>query len=568
MQTFGPILIYFVFLFVVGFSLRKVSSKGSKEFFLGGRDMPWWLAGTSIVATTFAADTPLVITGLMATKGFSGNWFWLSALFAHAAVVVIFAKCWSRAGTVTDTELLSIRYSGKSAHYLRYFKAFIGGVIVNCIIMGWVIRAMVKVCSQFLNWQEMTPRLYSFVDSFWPNVGVLGNASDAITIVLLILIVMIYSSMGGLKAVMYTDLIQFGVAVFATSYLAYEIWAEVGGRQGIVSGLINQYGENHQFTNLFPTEETGWLKKLNVGFGLFMIYLFAQSSSRLDVDGSGYLMQRLNSCKSDKDATKASMLFVTLHYLVRAWPWMIVGMGALILIPLGQEETVFNGAAAAIGSDRELAFPFLMKQYLSPFMQGLLLTSFLAAFMSTIDTHLNWGSSYVVNDWLPLIKNDADQKTKTLISRLSIWSFGTIAILVSFQIGSIEKAWQWMAALSASVGIPNILRWLWWRVTAFGEICAMVTGITVALLLQFSDVPYEFRLILVSGSGILGLILGITFGPKTDQKVLESFQEKVRPVGIWPGHAVFPIKEIFQVFGLILTGVFLFWLGKGLLFGF
>lgn len=568
MQTLIPILIYFAFLFAVGFSMRKVASKGSKEFFLAGRDLPWWLAGTSIVATTFAADTPLVITGIIANKGLSGNWFWFSAIFAHALVVVVFAKNWSRAGTVTDSELISMRYSGKAVKHLRLFRAFLAGVVINCITMGWVIRAMAKICSQFIDWQTIAPGFYRFIDSLWPKVGVLGNTSDAITIIGLIAIVVAYSSMGGLKAVILTDFIQFAIAVLATGFLSYEIWQAVGGQAGLNEKLTGFYGANHDYTNLFPSSETSWLKKLNMGLGVFMVYLFAQSCAQPEADGSGFLMQRINSTKSDKDAAKASLLFVILHYLVRIWPWIVVGVGALVLIPIGNEGVIFGESALAVGEDRELAFPFLMKQYLSPLMLGLLLTSFLAAFMSTMDTHINWGASYVVNDWLPLFKSDLSQRQKTMLSRLSVVGFGLLAILVSFQINSIEKAWQWVAAVAASIGVPNILRWLWWRVSAVGEISAMIVGFLSAVLLINLEVAYEFRLIVVILCSFIGLLIGIFFGPTTDKEIIDSFYDKVQPFGIWPERQFFPTQEIIKVIAIISGVIFGLWFIKSIIFGF
>ena len=262
-------------------------------------------------------------------------------------------------------------------------------------------------------------------------------------------------------------------------------------------------------------------------------------------------MQRLNACRSEKDARRAGLVFVFFQYLVRAWPWLVVGIGALVLIPLGQEAAVFNGEAAVIADDRELAYPFLIKQLLSPWMIGIIAASFLAAFMSTMDTHLNWGSSYIVNDWIPLFGKKLTPKAQGRAGRLAVIAFAGVAILVSFQINTVEQGWRWLAAITSSLAAPTLLRWFWWRVSAFSEITAIVTGLIAAIVVHATGVAYEFGLICIMLSSVAGMLLGIFLGPKTDPAVVETFCSKVQPAGVWPSTRRFPGRELLLVAGIV-----------------
>jgi SSS family solute:Na+ symporter len=563
-QIYLPILIYFAFTLSVGLMLKEKASESTNDFFLGGGDMPWFLTGLSIVATTFAADTPLAITGIIAGKGLSGNWIWLSVVVAHAAVIAFFSCYWNRAKTITDSELITLRYSGKPAGFLRLLRAGLGGILINCIIMGWVIRAMVKISSEFFDWQKMAPWLYDLVSVFWPST--FGSPSEGVTILVLILLVVVYSTMGGIRGVIYTDMLQFALAFGGSTMLAWSLWDEVGGRSGIQTSLAELYGPNHTYLNLFPNGAT-WLSELDIGFGVFGIYLFVQSFSRPDVDGGGYMMQRLNATKGDDGARKAAATFVLFHYLIRLWPWLIVGVAALILIPLGHEHSVFSGEAVHIASDREAAYPFLMKHFLSPWAMGFLLTSFLAAFMSTMDTHLNWGASYIVNDWIPRLVGELEIKKQVLAARCSVAGFGVLGILVSFQIDTIEKAWQVLAAIGAALGLPTLLRWLWWRVTAWSELLSVLFGLTTYGIVLLTDQPYEWGIILITGGSAVGVLIGAYLLPPTDPNVIQSFYDKVQPKGVWPQGSRFPGIElviIVVVSAIVVGGL---QLGVTLLFG-
>lgn len=562
-----PILIYFAFTFWIALYFSRSSGKSIEAFFLGGRTLPWWIAGTSIAATTFAADTPLAVTGMIAAKGISGNWFWLAAMGVHTSMAIFFAKYWSRLGTVTDSELISVRYSGKSADFLRIFRAGISGLLMNCIIMGWVIRAMVKVVGQLFNWQDIAPGLYEFFATFWPQSSALGTPSEGISILILITLVAVYSSMGGLKGVVITDLFQFALAIGGSIILATAVWDLAGGQAGILASLSQLYGDDHKYLDLFPSADSDWLQNLEMGMGFFGLYLIAQGIARPEVDGGTYFMQRLNACKSVKDARRAGLVFVVFQYLIRVWPWFIVGVGALVLIPLGNEASAFGGAAAAIAGDRELAYPFLIKQLLSPWVIGLLMASFLAAFMSTMDTHLNWGSSYVVNDWIPRMGVRLSPKAQGFAGRIAVIGFAAVAILVSFQINTVEQGWRWIAAITASLAVPSLLRWFWWRVSAFSEITAIAAGLIVAAIVHITGVAYEYGLLYIMATSVIGMLIGIYFGPQTDPEVIRSFHEKAKTKGVWPDSRQFPMQELLVVAGIVMAVILTLRIGIRILFG-
>ncbi len=559
-----PILVYFVFTLGVGVFMKEKASESAEDFFLGGGALPWWLTGLSIVATTFAADTPLAITGIIAGKGLSGNWIWLSVVGAHAAVIALFSCYWNRAATLTDSELITLRYSGAPARFLRLLRAGLGGIVINCIIMGWVITAMVKISHEFFDWQEIAPWLYNLVSYVWP--ASFGSPSEGVTILILILLVVVYSTMGGIRGVIYTDMFQFALAFGGSILLATTLWGEIGGRSGLQRSMAALYGADHSYLSLFPGAGS-WVTHLEVGAGVFGIYLMVQAFARPDVDGGGFMMQRLNATHGDDGARKAAATFLLFHYLVRIWPWLVVGVAALVLIPLGQEAAVFDGAAAHLATDREAAYPFLMKQFLSPWAMGLLLTSFLAAFMSTMDTHLNWGASYIVNDWLPRLFGELDIQKQVLAARFSVVGFGVLAILVSFQIDTIERAWEVITAIGASLGFPTVLRWLWWRVSAWSELLSVCFGLSAYGLALIGGVPYELSIITITLSSAIGTLVGAYLLPATDEDVIQSFYEKVKPAGVWPQGSRFPGRELAVLVGTVAFVVACLQLGIWWLFG-
>ena len=518
----------------VGIAFKRRAGRNRSSYFLAGRALPWWWVGASMAATTFAADTPLAVSGIIADKGLSGNWLWIPAIGVHAAVFILFAANWSRSGVMTDAELIRLRYSGGSAYALRWCRAGLQ-LMQNCVVLGWVLRAMVKVASPFFLWHEWFPGFMAGVEAAWPPGTAIGSASEGMTILVLLLIVGFYSTLGGLRGVVLTDLAQLSLALVGSTWLAVCAWKAVGGRKGLIDGLAALYGPGHAYLDWFPTPGSGWLGAVGVSAAIFGLYIVVQSFSNMSADGGGYFMQRLNAANSPEAASRATLLFLMIHYMVRVWPWFIVGLVALVLIPLGNETASLNGAGALVATDREMAWPVLMAYLLGPGWLGIVLTSLLAAFMSTVDTHINWGASYLVNDVWLVLRPTASDREQMRVARSAVILFVLLAIVVSARIDTIAQGWKWMATLGAALGLPTLLRWLWWRVNASGEIGAMLAGLSVGTALTLlTDVPYEIRLIWVAAASLTGLLAGMFLGPPTEPEKLRQFVDTVQPFGAWP----------------------------------
>lgn len=529
------ILGYLVGALGVGFLVRKQAEQSREAYFLAGRSLPWWWAGASIAATTFAADTPLAVTGIIADRGLSGNWMWLSWVAVHAGVVVYFASRWSRLGVVTDAEFVALRYPGRAAEVLRLFRAGLYGLVYNALILGWVLKAMVKIAEPFFDWSKWTPGLVHALALVWRASSAFGTPAEGLTVLVLLLVVAVYSSAGGLAGVVITDLLQLGLALVGSTYFAVVALDAVGGPSGLGRALSGLYGPEHPYLDLFPGRSGGWLDAAGLGAFAFGAYLVVQSFANLPSDGGGYLMQRLNATRSPKDAQRAALLFVFLQYLLRAWPWFVVGLVALVLIPLGQEASALGGAAASVAGDRESAYPILMQALLPSGMLGIMVASLLAAFMSTVDTHLNWGASYVVSDLLPKLRPDASNRVRIRVARGSVAAFTLLAVFVCFQIQTIEVAWQWIAVLGAALGPVTALRWLWWRVTAWSELASAAAGLSTSLVLSTGfELGYEHRLILIASTATLALLLSVLFGPKADKEAAAVFASRAQALGFWP----------------------------------
>ena len=514
---------YLVVALGVGLAVRREAGADRRSYFLAGQGLSGWWAGLSIAATTFAADTPLAVTGLVATRGLSGNWLWLSRLFVHAAVVAFFASTWRRTGVVTDAELISLRYSGRAADWLRGLRAGVYGTILNSLTLAWVLRAMIKVAEPVFAWERWTPELIAWLAGWWP-AGAGIPPSQALTVLALLAVVAIYSSLGGLRGVVLTDLVQLSIAIIGSVALAYYALEAVGGIGGLIQRLRDLYGVDHRYIELFPRPE-GWLAETGVGIPLFVAYLLVQGLALSPADGGGYVMQRLNATRSVRDARTAALSFLVIQYLLRVWPWFLVALAALALIPI-------TGNAAEV--DREATYPLLALRLLPAGLVGLLVTSLLAAFMSTVDTHLNWGGSYVVTDIYLRLRPRAGADQQLRVARAAVVFFVVVALLVSFHIDSIARAWQWRASFGAAIAVPTLVRWFWWRVTALSELTALGAGLLAALLMAALDLGgYELRLLGTTCTSGAGMLIGILVGPQTDPAQLRRFVERARPYGWW-----------------------------------
>jgi Na+/proline symporter len=531
---------YLLFALVVGLASRVRGSEGRESFFLADRSLPWWWAGTSIAATTFAADTPLAITGIVASRGFAGNWMWLSWLVVHAAVATLFARRWWRAGVVTDAEFLALRYHGREAEWLRSARAALYGLVYNVIILGWVLRAMGKIVQPLVDWESWAPWLVTVAERLLPASSTLGSPAEAITVVLLVALVALYATVGGLRGVVRTDLVQFALGMAGSIWLALAAWQAVGGRGGIRSGLAEHYAHRlDELVRFVPSASEGWGGAVGLGaFGLGL-YLLVQSYANVPADGGGYLQQRLSAARSERDAEHAALLFVVLQYAVRIWPWLVVAFAAMVLVPVGGEvATLGPSLGPMVAADREMAYPALMLTLLPPGALGLLVVSLLAAFMSTVDTHFNWGASYAVTDVALRLRPDLSPAAQVRVARLAVLGFSVAAVIVAVHIARIEQAWRWVAALGAALGVPTLARWLWWRVTARAELGSAAVGLaTAAWLLLDGALSHELQLVVTSAVSGVALLLLIATGTPPSAAQVAAFMARVRPIGWWPAAA-------------------------------
>jgi solute:Na+ symporter, SSS family len=553
---------YLLLSLSAGILVSRRAGRSIESYFVAGRQLPWWWLGTSMVATTFAADTPLVITGLVASYGVAGNWFWWSWAVAHVSVAVVFAALWRRSGVLTDAEFVELRYADRPASFLRAFKAIFFSVLINGMVLGWVIRAMTKISTPFADWESwLGVERHAALGEFWPAWLLFGSLGDTLTVLVLFALVTIYSTMGGIRGVILTDLFQFGLAVVASVTFAWFALRTVGGMEGMRAGLTANYDSPEQILAFVPRSEAAWLP-----LQVFAIYLGVQWWAQYFSDGSGYLAQRLFTARSDLHAEAGGMWFAVANYGIRTWPWVIVALTALVIYPLGAEGTDVN--AQIVAADREMAYPVLMAELLPVGVLGLLFASLLAAFMSTVDTHLNWGSSYLVNDiYRRFLRPNAGERELVRVSRITVVGLAVLALLVASQISSIESAWRFFIALGAGLGLPAMLRWVWWRVNAWTEIVGMTVATTAAFVLYglFPDVREEYLLVAIVGLAMTAAFVATVLTPATPLPTLERFVRRVRPPGFWGelGHPAQRRAAAWLVVGWMTGNIAVF----GLMFG-
>lgn len=499
------IAIYFVISFGIALFYSKRAGKSTNEFFLSGRNLPWYLAGLSMVATTFAADTPLAVTELVARNGISGNWVWWNFIFGGLLTVFFFAKLWRRAGIMTEVEFAEIRYSGKPARFLRGFRALYLGVFMNLIIMGWVNTAMISILVGMFDIPITTVYYYVF--------GAM-------------IIVAIYSALSGLWGVVVTDAFQFGIAIIACIILAVIVVnsPQVGG----ISGMQEKLPE-YAFS-FFPqiTDDVSSLTGVfALTFTSFFAYLgiqwWASWYPGAEPGGGGYVAQRMMSSKNEKHSLFAALFFQIAHYTLRPWPWILVGLASLILYPELSPD------------DKKMGFIYAMKDFLPAGLKGLLVAAFFAAYMSTIATQLNWGTSYIVNDFYKrFIKRNEEEKHYVLSSRVITILLMIFSIGVTFFISRISGAWEFILECGAGLGLVLILRWFWWRVNAWSEISAMITPFIILPFVKYIGISFPESLFYLTGiTTVVWLIVTFLTKP-TDENVLFEFYKKVHPGGkLW-----------------------------------
>ncbi len=510
----------------IGLGFRKRAGSSFVEYFASGRSLPWWIAGTSMVATTFAADTPLAVTGLIAENGLAGNWFWWAFAFGGMLTVFVFAKLWRRAEVLTDVELIEVRYSGWGAAFLRGFRALYVAVIVNSIVIGWVTQAMVKVLRQTV----LAGAPAGGEQDLWLVVGLLSLTG-------------IYSVMAGMWGVAITDVVQFVLAMAGCIAFAWIAVDHVGGTEALRQRAIENFGGSQLFDFVPDFSQAAWMP-LGVFLALVLGQWWATWYPGAEPGGGGYIVQRMASCKDERHAVKATLLFQLAHYCLRPWPWILVAFAAMALHPELRQWATDGDPKTDPGE----GFPMLIRELAPSGLRGLLLVTFFAAFMSTISTQMNWGASYLVNDvYRRFLRPDAGDRQLVAASRwLSavVLMLGGVAAWIMIAKGvSVQAAWSLLAALGAGVGAVFILRWFWWRINAWTEITAMVGSVGLYLLVQWwlgeteahlpqvQKTPEQYVALLVA-SGTMILWLAATFlAPRVPQHVLVAFYRKVRPDG-------------------------------------
>ena len=505
---YAVIVAFFAINLGIGLAYARRGGKSLGEFFLSGRSVPWWLAGTSMVATTFAVDTPLAVTGFVTQHGIAGNWVWWSSLMSGILTVFFFAKLWRRSGVLTDVEFIELRYSGKAAAALRFVRAIFQGVIVNTIIMGWVNLAMAKVL-------ELTLHV--------PKLEALAGC---------LLFTGIYVTIGGLWGVLVTDLLQFIGKMSMAIVLAVAAVAAVGGIGSLESKLAlldaaRHAGSGNSILAFFPTSNEAWLP-LFTFFTYIGVQWWASSYPGAEPGGGGYIAQRIFSAKSENDSLLATLYFNIAHYALRPWPWILVALAALVLYPHGVTGT--DGKV-----DPELNYIQTMIDYLPAWLRGLMIAGFLSAYMSTMGTHLNLGASYLTNDiYRRFLKPQASEAHYVGVSRIATLIVMVLAIAGAYANNSVGDSYKYLYNLTAGVGLVMILRWYWWRVNAWSEISALCASAVVSNLLivlnVFKDPNATAEVLLVTVPVTTVVWITVTFLTKPESaETLVRFYERVRP---------------------------------------
>ena len=506
----GIIILFFALTLIIGLVVSRKAGTSSTEFFLSGRNMPWWLLGISMVATTFSADTPNLVTDIVRKNGVSGNWVWWAFLLTGMLTVFVYAKLWRKSGVVTDLEFYELRYSGKGAAFLRGFRALYLGVFFNIMIMASVCLAAIKIGSVLLGFTAIE------------------------TLVIASTITVLYSSLGGLKGVVITDFFQFILAMGATFWATYYIidLPQIGTLENLLThpnvvpklDFIPDFQQREVFITLFilPIAVQWWS----------VWYPGAEPG------GGGYIAQRMLSAKDEKNAVWATLLFNFAHYALRPWPWILIALASLIIFPDIQSiQLAFPNIDPSIVKD-DLAYPAMMT-FLPAGLIGLIVASLIAAFMSTISSHLNWGSSYVVYDFYQrFVKPDASEKELVKVGRLSTVVLMIASALFALLLSNALEAFQILLQIGAGTGLLFIMRWFWYRINAYSEVTAMTVSFILALYfklihvkLGFDPIANDIQLVLgVAITTVSWVVVTLLTSP-SDKSTLNEFYKITQPGG-------------------------------------
>ncbi|PYM62115.1 MAG: sodium:proline symporter [Candidatus Rokuibacteriota bacterium] len=493
------IVLYFVLSVAIALLYSRRAGASADEYFLSGRAVPWWLAGTSMVATTFAADTPLAVTGLTVKYGIAGNWLWWCMVMSGMLTVIFYARLWRRAGVMTDAEFAEIRYSGRPAAFLRGFRACYLALAINSIIIGWVTAAMAKIVGMTLGVGKWQATLGLFV------------------------LTALYSTLSGLWGVLVTDFFQFVLAMLGCIALAVFALGAVGGMAGLLDTLQTRFPDGAPL-RVVPALDSAWMPALT-----FFVYLavnwWASWYPGAEPGGGGYVAQRILSTKNERHALLAALWFNIAHYALRPWPWIIVALVSMVLYP---------GLA-----DPESGYVKVMVDLLPPFWRGFLIAAFFAAYMSTISTQLNWGASYLVNDvYRRFWAAGRSERHYVAAGRVATLVMMVISGIVTLNISTVEGAWKFLLAIGAGTGLVYLLRWYWWRVNAWSEVSAMAAALVFSLVAQWgfglsADDPRGFAYLLLVTTALTTIVwLAVTYlTPAERPDHLRAFHRRVRAGG-------------------------------------
>ncbi len=496
---------FLVISLLIGIVVSRQSGKSSAEFFLSGRSMPWWLLGVSMVATTFSADTPNLVTDLVRKNGVAGNWVWWAFLLTGMMTVFIYAKLWRRSGILTDLEFYELRYSGKEAAFLRGFRSLYLGVVFNVLIMATVCLAAIKIG------------------------GTLLGISPMQTLLIASVVTVAYSAIGGFKGIIMTDFFQFIIAMIGTVWAAVVIvnLPAVGGLEALITHE-NVVGKMNLLPDFNNTEALVSLMIIPLAVQWWAAYY-----PGAEPGGGGYIVQRMLSAKDEKNAVAATLLFNIAHYALRPWPWILVALASLIVFPdLDSIRTAFPNIAENVIND-DLAYPAMLT-FLPKGLLGIVIASLVAAFMSTISTHLNWGSSYIVNDFYKrFINQEASEAKMVLVGRISTVLLMVLSAYVALYLESAKDAFEIIILMGAGTGLLFILRWFWWRINAYSEIAAMIISLLVAVVFKFvlpkGTLDGHVELLLSVAITTIGWI-AVTFAtPPVKRQTLIDFYNLIKP---------------------------------------
>ena len=547
---FAIVAIFVVYAVSAGVRNRRSAARNLDEYFLAGRSLAGWRAGLSMAATQFAADTPLLVTGLIATAGIFALWqLWIYAL-AFLLTGFVLSSSWRRAGVLTDAELSELRYGRRAAAVLRGVKAVYFGTVLNCTVLAWVLLAATRIAEPFLLWDQWLPAgLFEPIVELVARVGVpvtaaapgapgvwTTTANNLLSLLALLAVVLAYSATGGLRGVVATDIVQIAVMLAGTAAFAAVVTAEAGGLVAVTERLRAQFAAGGP-GGITPDELLAFTpdRARNASpavLGMLGLLWLVQ----INADGSGYLAQRTMACRSDRDARTAAVVFTYTQVVLRSLLWLPLGLGLLVLFPPDPAL-----APELLQADREASYVRGMAELLPPGLLGLMLTGMLAALASTVDTHLNWGASYWTNDvyrrficqaWR---RTEPDERALVRVARGANVAILLVALLIMTRLTSINQAWQASLLMGAGMGVVLVLRWIWWRVNAWAEMAAALVSLCAAPLLMalLSDEQQAARLLLMAVLATSGALAAALLGPAEDRRRLVAFYVRARPAGFW-----------------------------------